>query len=625
MPTVKAYGQQKAQSQMTGANMLSLPGVPVNPTSNPGVAAPGSGANAPMTQARRTNVPMASAARAIGGAGPMKRPNPTDSFGVAPMNPGAIGQGIANLGQGVSNFAKNLEVFQHRVATTEAEEALVDFERQRNDMFFRPGTSGSAGQDPDPGGYFNTRGHTAYQNAKPTVERLKEMQREYADTLESPIAREIFMKSSEAQLTRAQTEVMRHASREFDSWETKVLEGQLENTLETSALYWDDADRRALALEIGRDLIIDLGFKEGLTGADIAERMQTYNSKFAMASIEAATANSAEAGQAALAEMAVMLEAPDLLSVQKNLDEQMRIERERTNAATAVTTATTLVQQYGDQDNARELIMAEVNAVPDADLRAGLMREANYQLGIKQQADSEARAEAFSAGESVLMGGGSIDDFIVNNADQWHRLDEKQKRTLLNGLPVQTDIRQFNDVMMQPVESLRNVNPNDYVGVFAPAELEKLRNAVETARTDAGQSRTGQTRFSQTNMVIEGIIGDSSNDWNNEQSQNALWLHSMIDDEVAVQQEKLNRPLTSSEYRGVLNGVAREAVVGRNMFGSEKTMSILEIEDVYDSASDMLLNTESLATILRSEGVPVTTDNLVKLRTQIEQRSNGAR
>ena len=176
--------------------------------------------------------PTAGPARSIGGPEPLKQANPVESFGVAPVNPTAIGNATSDLGQGISKFAASMQAMQQRVNTTAAEEQLVKFSKAKNDLFFNPES-----------GYFNTRGRQAYDEAKPFTQQIEELQRVYSDELSNTEARNMFVRASDSQVVSARSDVMRHASTQFDAWERATIGSRIEDATENGALYWNDPDK----------------------------------------------------------------------------------------------------------------------------------------------------------------------------------------------------------------------------------------------------------------------------------------------------------------------------------------------------------------------------------------------
>lgn len=539
----------------------------------------------------------APAARNIPSSGPFREFLPTDSFGVAPMNPTAVGQGIAAVGQGLDRLGKAVQDFQERASTTAAEEALVNFEREKNTFFFDPET-----------GYFNTQGRDAFDQKETAIESLTKLQQKYSDSINDVNARDMFSRASTVQITRAQQDILRHASTQFDAWETATLNARLENTLENASLYWNNPSKRAVQLELGRQAIIDISMIKGASPESTAEELQTYNSRFATATIESALGVSSAAGQQALAENKDMLEAPDILKVQSKIDTKMQAEIQQRNSSAAITIATSLVSQFGDMASARSLITAEIEEIEDPDLRSKALRESTYQLDNRMRAKSESQAATFEVAERFLMQGGSVDQFIAANPDGWQGLTPAQQRTLKPGEVITTDFSTLQRLLNLPQEDLARVNPADYVDRLAERDRRYLEDQVKSAITGAPEGQVGRTRTAQVTSVITRIFGDDKK-WKNETREQVDAFYSMITAEEEYRQQLKGSPLSADEFNSMLNDMTRKAVIERKWL-PDQTLSLPSVP-----ASEVA----PISAILRGSGYPVTSDNIIKIYRQREE------
>lgn len=547
-----------------------------------------------------TSSAAAPAARSIGSAGPMQQFAPSDSFGVAPINPTAVAQGLGQVAQGVSQLGVAVEKFRIRAATTEAEEALVNFEREKNMQFFDPDT-----------GYFNTQGRTAYDAAQSTVESLTKLQQKYADTLLSDEAREMFSTASASQLTRAQQDIMRHASTQFDAWEASTLEARLENTIENASLYWNDPSQRAVQLELGRQVLIDVGNIRGLSPEAVTESLQTYNSQFAMSTINAALGVSATAAQQALMENKEMLEAPDLMKVQTQIDQRLATEMVQMNSSAAVNIAGDLVSQFGELPGARTIITEQINAIEDEDLRSRTLREATYQLDNTLRARSENQAATFEVAERFMMEGGSVDQFIAANPQGWELMTPAQKRKLNSGEVITTDFKTLSGLLNLPQADLARVNPADYYDKLSETDRRYLEGQVRDAITGAPTGQVGRSRNAQVESTITSLFG-KMNDMNNEERSRADSFYALITAEEAYRQQLKGSPLSSQEFTSMLNDLTRTQVTQGGLFGllPDRQSNIADIP-----AQEIT----PISAILRGKNLPVTGDNIVEIYRQRER------
>jgi Holliday junction resolvasome RuvABC endonuclease subunit len=635
MPTVRRYTPQ-VNSQSPGANRTSAPSVSAIGVGAQGVSAQRVGTQntgTVTTGAQTTSVRMTGPARSAPMSNAFRNPLPSDSFGVAAINPGAVGNAMTNLGTGITRLAAAAAAMQERVNTTAAEEALVNFEREKNNAFF----------DPD-NGYFNTQGKVAYDKAKETRESLVELQNRYSESLESPQAREMFDRAATQHLTRAETEIMRHASNQYSAWEQRVIGARVENSLDNASRYWNDPEQLATNFELGRQSIIDMAYARGdISQANeqdlidmgvipgeksdrtpeqiaqiqqeqseslriVTEEVHNFDSKFAMNAIESAINTSAAAGQTMLADMSSLLETRDLINIQTKIDQKTVAETTQRNAAAAITISNSLVSQYGDEPNAQQLINAEVNAIEDTDLQERVRRESRYQLGLKMQADSEARGQYFIGAEAALMTGSSIDQWIAGNADQWHAMEPNQQKVLLAGPVTQTNFNVLSDLLLKPASELARINPPDYFTHLAEGDRMRLINAVEAARTGSPESQIGRTITQQITSSVEQIFGEP-NKRNNEESKQVDAFYATVTAEMAYRSSQLQRPLTSEEVTSMLSDMTREVIIEKRWW-PDTTMTMADIP-----AADM----QPLSDFLRQSGYPVTSENLIRAYRQASQ------
>lgn len=507
---------------------------------------------------------------------------------------GAFGE---NITRGVVDIAQGALDMKGRIDTTAAEEALIQFEREKNQLLFAPES-----------GYFNTLGRTAFDNAGPANESLAELKKRYGESL-SQGARTLFDQAADRHITQAQLDISRHASKGLKSWEVGTLNAEVENTLESASLYWQDPAMLKIQNARGRQAVIDAADMEGLSAEAKNEKLQTYDSSFARAAIEAATSTSSVAGRQALDAMSSRLEGPDRLKIENMIAAKAKSEKTQADAQFAVVTATKLVGQYDD----RQQIIDQINEIEDPDRRQDTMREAMSQFGFKKQAESEARAQSFEAAENHIAAGGTAETFKANDPEGWERLSPSQKKQVASGNAVVTDWNVYSDLMTLPRDKLGKIDPTDYYSKLAPEQRRSLISAVKAANGtgstgDRVDNQTGRTRSAQTTATLEQIFGKKSK-WNNETREKANGFYSLLDDEVTFREQQKGGKLTSQEFTDLLNGLTREVTIEKDWWPD----ATLTIKDV--PAEDLPAVTE----FLRRNRIPVTSDNIIKVYQQASQ------
>lgn len=502
--------------------------------------------------------------------------------------------------EGAASVAQAGAQMVQRIDTTSAEEALVAFEREKNNLFFDPEN-----------GYFNTQGKNAFDNSVAANESLSKLKKQYGESL-NPNARTLFDKSADVHITRGQADIARHSAKGLQAWEVATINSQVENTVENASLYWNQPDQLAVQNALGRQAVLDAAELEGIGAEATAERLQTYDSSFNKAAIITATSHSSQEGQALFDKHSGRLEGPDRLKMEKDIAAKKNAEKIQADSQQAVITGARLADQY----ESREDIRNEVNSIEDPDLRKKTMTEAMRQFNLKRQAESEAQTDAFDAAESHIYNGGSAETFQAEDPEGWSRLSAKQKNSLETGKPVVTDWVLYSDLMTLPKGDLANVNPADHISQLAPAERNKLISAVKSAKgtgsaKDKIDHQVGRTRSAQTTAAVERILGKKTK-WNDEKRKDADAFYDLLDSEVQYRESMKEGSLTSQEFTDVLSDLTREVTIERSAFGVGFLAPDVD-QDVTDIPPQ---NIRVLSQFLRDNGIPVTADNLIKAQRQ---------
>jgi len=493
--------------------------------------------------------------------------------------------------KGVLDIVQAGAAIKQRIDTTSAEEALIKFERDKNDLFFNPDD-----------GYFNTQGRDAYDNSSAATQALDDLKKQYGESL-GQNAKSMFDKSADQHITRSQLDVARHASKGLKAWEFATIESEVENTIENSSLYWADKKVLNTQMQKGELAIYDLARLKPLGFERLKEDLETYRSSFAKAAIEAAIQSSAADGKDLLETHGKLLEGPDKIKMEGLIEKKAKVEKTQADAQMATMTATRLVDQYDD----RKDVVEEVNKIKDDELRKKTMTESMSQYSRKKQAESEFRAGSYEAGEDHLIEGGSAESFkaTTKGSEQWESLNETQKRKLESGVVAVTDWNVFSDLMLLPKKELAKVDPTKVFDKLAKTERSRIISAVKSANgtgssKDSIDHQTGRTRTSQTTAAVEQIFGKKSK-WSKEKREQANGFYALLDEEETSRKNQLKRELTSEEYTDMLSGFTRKAVQEGRIWDTTLDLTDIPADDV-----------PVLSKFLRDNNVPVTTDNLIK-------------
>lgn len=524
--------------------------------------------------------------------------------------------GIGDAAQQIAPVVNAGLDFKKQVDTTNAESALVNFERDKNDLFFNPES-----------GYFNTQGINAFDGAQGTSQSLDKLKQQYSDGLSSGESKRLFDKAAGAHVSRANADIMRHSAKGFQTYEVATMAAQTENTLENASLYWNDPDRLKVQATLGEQSIIDSAAMQGLGAEATNEKLQNYRSAFATNSITAATASSAAEGQKALDESVKrkLVEGPDKVNLDKIIAGKFKVEETQFNAQQSVLMASKFNR---DHDN-RTDIKAEVDKIDDPVLRKKTMSESMYQFNQKEIAKSEGEEGYYNEGIDFITQGGSAEEFQAANPAAWEGMNAVQRNNMVNGKHMTTDQVQFNNVMSLPNNELGKLNAADYAGVFKPTDVSKLRTAIDKARK--GFSNTSvQSAASKTNAIAEQFFGKKATWKNKTKAPKVQALMEAVENSLEEAEGIKGSKLSPTEINDVLSNFTRELVIERSTFG----IDYLSPDDDVDISNTPPEQVEQLNRFVRANGegsyqqvmnelnkrgVPVNVDTIISTYRQATQ------
>jgi len=508
----------------------------------------------------------------------------------------------AGLGEGISALAKAGEAIVDDISTTEAEEALTKFEREKNALFHNPD-----------GGYFNTQGKDAYDMQGRVTESLTKLKKNYSESL-SAGARDKFNRVAEKHVTQGMSNIQQHAFKGFKAWEVATIKAGVENSIENIALDWGNKENVALQFELGRAAIRDAAKLEGISGEALNEQLQNFDASAAQAAIKAATAESAEKGMEALDLYGERLEGADKAIIKDGIETKSRQEKQRDDAIAAVSITNNVLTRYKSLSEMQDAVREKTKNDPE--LMGKALRELQSQFANKRSADADARVQNFELAEDFIYKGGTAAQFMATNEAAWDSLTVTQRRSIESGKPVTTNWNKYNEFMlMDPVE-LAKVDPNKYVPHLAKEERNKFYTAYKAARKGekSSEHQVGRTIAAQTKSTVEQILGKKSKDWSTEKQATADKVYKLIDDEARARKVQLKRDLTSDEYTDLLNGFTRKVARDKSILGISYKSEVRLKDAVLDLPQDEI---DILTNTLRANNLPVTNKNLINLYEQV--------
>lgn len=495
-------------------------------------------------------------------AQPLAQDAPTGAFG------GQIAKGVADV------VSAGIQL-KGRIDTTSSEEALVQFERDKNSLFFNPDT-----------GYFNSQGRDAYDQSADVSKAVEELKVQYGSTLNAQ-SKQLFDRSADAHITRSNADIARHASKGLKAWEIATIESQVENSLENASLYWNDADRLRVQSVLGRQAIIESSEMMGIGSEATAEKLQTFESAFANSTINAAIQSSASDGQEALDQYGDRLEGPDKVKIDAAIERKVKVEKTQADAVSAVLTAGKLIDQYDNRSD----IIDEVNKIPDGELRKKTMTESMSQFSRREQAEKEKSNDHYQAAIGQVNEGLSPGEMEAQNPEAWLGMTNSQRNNILSGKHMITDQVTLANFRLLGVKDKAAFDPMSISDKVKPADLQKVISEVNSAKKGKQGSRVKRLA-SKSMEVAEGAFGKESG-WTTrrgkptEKGKLANQFMNDLQDSIDEFEEDKQGLITPAEENQMISEFTRQIVVERSAFGFDFLASDTEIDLSNTPADDV--------------------------------------
>lgn len=510
-----------------------------------------------------------------------------------------VDNGGMALAQGISDIGKMAGEMKKQADFSATQEASNNFERATNDLFFNPEN-----------GYFNTQGRVAYDEGKGVSEQLDKLREQYGKDL-SPQARQEFERVANQRITRSNAEIMQHSSKGLKSWDISNLSVEVENQLEQGALEWNNMKMVNDARDRGVQAIYEAGKLLDKGAKEINEDAQNFRSALAMNVIQSATQSSAQDGEVAMEQWGGMLEGPDKTKMLELVEKRGRVENARDKANLAVSRANVLVEKFGDLQNAREAMIAEINKETDPEMQKALKDEATYQLNQKFQADGERRANTVAKAEQFIFAeDNSWQQFEAQFTEEWEDLTVPMRAVLMQGVPIATDYVKFGELSLLSDRDMAATNPADYRHILANTEYKELVRMVKTARGELSQSeftlQAARTNAATATAGVEIILDKKKSDWSKNETLKANAIYELITSNVGILQEQKGSKLTPTEYTDAVNNIALTYFTKPSsvpwLFGPDE----ITLDDIPDA------DIRAITAQARKQGVVVSSEMIVK-------------
>lgn len=305
------------------------------------------------------------------------------------------------------------------------------------------------------------------------------------------------------------------------------------------------------------------------------------------------------------------------MRIQELIDNKMKVELNQQNAATAMNITDSLIREYGHLPDARAQINEQISQIENEDLRQKTFREVDWQLAARNRAQAEERGAIFESAERYLMGGGSVDQFIADNPDEWELLLPDQQKQLLTGPVITTNFDTLAALTLLPPHELAKIEPSDYFSQLNDQDRRTLIKSVADAREGKNTGQVGRTQTAEVSSVINRIYGPPNSSARKKADANGQVdsFYAMV---TAEHQHRIDlnggKDLNSAQFTEMLNDLAGKITTNRTVFGintpwtSEQTISTMPPESLAEISAG-----------LRQDGIPVTAESLVSVYNERDE------
>ena len=424
----------------------------------------------------------------------------------------AIASGIQSLGAGIAEA-------QQRADLIAAEDASLGFERAKNDLLFNADN-----------GYFTTQGKNAYNGVKDTNEAIDSLIQTHGTGL-SPDALRAFSKVADSHKTQANVRIQTHAAQGLADWQYSTNQSVVENSIEASALYWNDDKEFKLQMATGEEAVIDNASTKGLDSQEAAE---SYRSTYISSAIKAALDGETNTTRALelMEQYGKHLEPQDKKKMGETIDARQVAVAEETNAGLVSAVADNAVNNYetwGDVNQAindkitdKALRKDALSAASSLTDKAKLRISSNESAKVNAQASSRAVAEAES----------------VNNAQK------------------------FNSFLIQAM-SKEEVANLDVMGMVDGGVINAAQGKTALTRQKSiSEGREDQSLLSVSQSVSEFIGANFKTDDDEGKSR----FYSVVQPAIDRAQQAKGADLTPKEVREIMQPDLNNWVIKQGIF-----------------------------------------------------------
>ena len=496
------------------------------------------------------------------------------------------------LGPAVSGIADDFAKAQLEVDQTTAEDALVQFEREKNSLMFDPES-----------GYFNSKGRVAMDGASVANNSMLELQKKYVESLDNEQSRQLFTKASDVHITRSQQSVLRHAADNKRVYEIAVQSDRQENAIEGGVLHWNNNEEMNFHEELGVDSI---HLQSEITGVDPTEKLQTFRSTFALGAIDAAVQAGDVARAEELRDKAVnskRLEGPDVVRANKLI--KLETDKQYTMSET---------DRIYNSGQSRAKMLEDARKEEDASRRKEIERNLINQLNADKLAHEEQQRETYDAlwkeftntNSNMRYNDLSQQDIELLSPVQLGNLKEAEKRRM-SGADVPDNHITMTRLRALPRTEQAKLQPADYQSELSQRQIKQLESLVNDARKGGGETLRSNARVLESGITT--LLGRKPKPKSLSDTVLVNAFGTLVEDEVAALEatKPTGQSVTPQEMTEIVNRMSRS-------FTEED--AYLGFIDADRSLKDIPPNERhyipEIGNFLRGQGKSVTPENILQ-------------
>lgn len=522
--------------------------------------------------------------------------------------------GLAGLGKAVESVTNSFVAAQQAVDESVAEDALIRFERDKNDLLFNPET-----------GYLNSVGKNAMDGAKTTQDQLQKIQQQYIAEFKSENARRAFSRTSGVHMNRTGQTIMQHASKGARVFDLANQAAAQENAIEGGALYWADDESRMIHRAQGEEAVLR---EAELQGLPVAEKLQTFRSSFELTSIGAAVeAGDVDRAKALLAsaENSKRLEGPDLIKanklIQNETDKQVvRSHVERIHSDTTMTRQEKLnaARDIDDVDHAKE-VERQVGLRITADEKAFKVQQGetfqNHWKTINAGTINPKTGRPYSVNELL-----SVEDRDLLDVAHIKALDAAEEARV-KGTTIPRDPSTVQDFKMMPVNEMLSINVDADPRYAGKAGADRAAMKEFQAKTRNGQGADDKQVATAVEAQLLKLSGGRFTTTGSKTTaqQNKAFKSAyieLVNDEIERLKESKPsgyRP-SAAEVDAIIQRTSGEVVYEDYYVIADKDISLVDIPKKNRS------HITSIGRSIRARGGIVTTEAIVNAYNQLVEQ-----